>query len=187
MTPSLDKRQQCSTFSSVIAIKGTIPQTLLIRIDTKTISRWERCFNIAWSFLYIYIYISISIYFILKLYVHVIRTDEVWMYDNGWVQENKTKQYNTELLKQGCLCSQSPSEQRAWHPAQNKPAWMLRGVWTTEIAPFPHPSCPSRWQISPAAHSKGSVSDHCPFCPHVPSRWTRLELQHAFPKTGMLP
>lgn len=56
MIPSPDKREQCSTLSSVIAIKVTIPWTLLIRIDIKTMSHWERCFNIAWSF-FIYIYI----------------------------------------------------------------------------------------------------------------------------------
>lgn len=187
MIPSLDKRQQCSTVSSVIAIKGTIPQTLLIRIDTKTKSRWERCFNVAWSF-YIYIYVYLYLY-ILYWNCMCMWSEQMRIHTgmNVWQWLDSRKQNKTELLKQGCLCSQSPWEQRAQHLAQNKSAWMLRGVWATEIVPFPHFPVLLGGTHPLQPTSKGSVSAPGPLCPHMPSRWTRLELQHALPKTGLLP
>lgn len=63
----------------------------------------------------------ISIYFILKLYVHVIRTDEgSHGDDNGWIQEDKPNQYRA--FKAGLSVLTVPWEKRAQHPAQNKPA-----------------------------------------------------------------
>lgn len=150
MNPSPDKRQQCSTLGGLIAIKVTISWTLLIRVDNKTMSHWERCFNIAWSiFFYNYIF-----YTEILCACHQSRSEftRVWMYDNGWIQAKKTLQsFSQRAVPAPTPLASVAREERAWHTAQNKPAWMFR-VWTTEISLFPHFLFPSLWQISPAAH-----------------------------------
>lgn len=91
--PSPEERQEGSTLSGVVAIKVTISWTLLIRVDNKTMSHWERCFNIAWSTFFFFIYNYI-------FYTEILcacdqsgsELTHVWIYDNGCVWAKKTPQ-----------------------------------------------------------------------------------------------
>lgn len=176
MIPSPDKREQCSTFSSVIAIKVTIPWTLLIRIDIKTMSHWERCFNIAWSF-----FLYISIYFILKLYVHVIRVDQNWHGSECRTMAGPHRAFNIGLMYMLLI----PLPARLGDGGHgtlhrtSQPECLESGLWkyvfslpfvSLLVADIPcSPLVKAQWQFSALP---------APFCP--------LELQHTLHKTGLL-